>query len=308
MTDNPGTESNNGPWMPQSPDPTAASKAAVDQATEVTRRDILALRGIIETRLTGADQDRERIWNRLAELPRLYEVASSRLRDEIMALAGHNREVITQRLNDLDIAAKVAAEHIERIPADNAADAKALAADFKDSMRSEREYILGQLENLQTQIMALDNAIKWRDDVAVRIRAELDDKIAHLKSIHDKDLETVHHQFRERDARFDREAQNAKDALAVALTSAEKQVALQTQADALAAQKIETSFSKQLDAIGIRVDELKERIDRGEGHSSGTQTERTEHRLSQGAVVSLVIAAVASIGLIITIVTLILKH
>lgn len=328
MTDR-APEGGTGPWMAASPDPTAASSAAVEAATEVSRREINALREKIETRIDGMDQDRGRLWDRVRELPQLYEVAAQHLREELIQRDAHSREVITQRLNDLDTAAKLAAERIERIPADNTADAKALAADFRETVRAEHDFFSLQIAALKdvhnARLQELTDSVKWRDDVTVGIRTEITEKMDHLKSIHDKDLEHIKQQFSERDTRFDREADNAKNALAVALTSAKEQVALQTAADAVAAQKSETSFTKQFDQIGAtiqsleksidtRITELKERIDRSEGQAAGTNSghtearaERTEQRLSQSAIVSLIVAFVVVAGFVISLITILHK-
>ena len=117
---------------------------------------------MIETRLTGSDSDRARIWERVHELPSLYEVATGHLRDELTQRVAHSREVITQRLDDLDRAAKIAAEHIDKIPADNQRDAAALAADFRESMRAEREFITAQIDAVQASVPALRNLIEQR--------------------------------------------------------------------------------------------------------------------------------------------------
>jgi len=127
-----------GGWVPV-PDPTTLTTEAVERATGVFRRELQALRETLETRLDAADADRTRIWERLRDLPALYEVAASHLRDEMIQRDEHTREVITQRLNDLDAAASVAAGHIEKIPVD-------LTGDFRKALHAEREYLTSQLD------------------------------------------------------------------------------------------------------------------------------------------------------------------
>ena len=299
-------------FMPATPDPTVLTTDAVNQAVNTARRDIVALQETLETRLNGSDEDRQRLWDRVQALPGLYETSTNHLRDELIQRDAHTREVITQRLNDLDTAAKLAAERIERIPADNAADAKALAEDFKESIRTEHEYFMAQIKTLEeihaARISEIYEAIKWRDGVAERIRDEINEKIGHLREIHITDLTHVQQQFNERDKRFDREASNAQTAITTALTGARELVTLQTAADAIAAQKTEQGFTKQIDALAARVDDLKERIAESGGRDTGAKSERTEHRLGQGAVVSLVIAGISLLGLIITVVSLVASH
>ena len=66
------------------------------------RREIAALRETLETRLAANDEDRARVWERLRDLPALYETFTGHLRDEMFRQDAHGREVVTQRLNDLD--------------------------------------------------------------------------------------------------------------------------------------------------------------------------------------------------------------
>ena len=81
----------------------------------------------------------------------------------------------------------------------------------------------------------------------------------------------------------------ADSALKAALQAAKEAVFEQAQAAAKAAEKTELSFTKQIDQIGLqistvakgyddRIVELKERIDRGEGSSSGAAGYRAERR------------------------------
>ena len=85
-------------------------------------------------------------------------------------------------------------------------------------------------------------------------------------------------------------------------------VGAQGEASAAAAVKSETSFTKQIDQIGTiiqtlekaldaRITELKERIDRGEGSSSGAVDQRNEKRMDS----QVLIAAVAAVLFLISI-------
>jgi hypothetical protein len=90
-----------GGWVPV-PDPTKLTTEAVERATSSYRRETQALRETLETRMAGADEDRSRIWERLRDLPLLYEQFTVHLRDEMFRQDRHDREVLTQRLDDLD--------------------------------------------------------------------------------------------------------------------------------------------------------------------------------------------------------------
>ena len=105
-------------------------------------------------------------------------------------------------------------------------------------------------------------------------------------------------------------------ALAAALQAAKELVGAQGEASAAAAVKSETSFTKQIDQIGTliatleksltdRITELKERIDRGEGTSSGAATFRTEKRLDTGQMISWLVAGIMTLTAIVAVATLV---
>ena len=118
--------------------------------------------------------------------------------------------------------------------------------------------------------------------------------------LHGVRFEAIAGQFSERDIRGDQATLASGQALAAALQAAKELVGAQGEASAAAAVKSETSFTKQIDTIGAliqsvsaaidaRITELKERIDRGEGSTSGAQEVRTERReISTAAVAGIV--------------------
>ena len=88
---------------------------------------------------------------------------------------------------------------------------------------------------------------------------------------------------------MDERAVASKEALAAALQAAKELVTQQNDANAKAAEKAELSFTKQIDQIATliktsgeaqdaRLVEIKERIDRGEGQTTGAHTEQIESR------------------------------
>jgi len=259
-----------GGWVPV-PDPTTLTTEAVERATGVFRREIQALRETLETRFDAADQDRARLWERLRDLPQLYETAASHLRDELIQRDAQDREVITQRLDDLDAAAKVAADHIEKIPVD-------LTGDFHKALRAEREYTMSQIDLSRAETQRTG-------DVA-------QEKFAAV------------------DALF---ASNAL-ALAAALAAQEKAVAAQNDSNTLAISKSESSTKETIAAnaaqaqtgltsLSDQVTDLKERVVRIESTGVGAAGSRTEQRLN----ISQVIAAVATLAAVVTLVLYLAK-
>jgi hypothetical protein len=120
------------------PDPTLLTTEAVDRATDVFRRevqalrelhdkDLAALRELLDARFDVVNLDRARLWERARELTREYDADMTRFRTEVGRRDQGNRELIEQRLTDLD---KARADAITAI-AEKAA--------------AEREYILSQI-------------------------------------------------------------------------------------------------------------------------------------------------------------------
>ena len=86
------------------PDPTTLTTEAVERATQVFRRELQSLRETLETRLDAADAERNQTRDRIREIVTERELVMNHMRDEMIHRDQHTREVITQRLNDLDTA------------------------------------------------------------------------------------------------------------------------------------------------------------------------------------------------------------
>jgi hypothetical protein len=68
------------------------------------------------------------------------------------------------------------------------------------------------------------------------------------------------------------------------------------------AEKTEISLTKQIDFMGDRINEVKERLDRGEGVSSGARETRTEAHMTSAQLISIIVACFAGSTLILGIV------
>lgn len=148
-------------------------------------------------------------------------------------------------------------------------------------------------ELLNTRLDAAEKATALRLEPAAQIPFETQRLIDHLKELHNERFKSIDKQFAERDIRTQYASVSADQALGAALQAAKELVTAQGEASAAAAVKSETSFTKQIDQIGTiintlekaldaRITEMKERIDRGEGHDVGSQAATTESRLNVG--------------------------
>lgn len=68
------------------------------------------------------------------------------------------------------------------------------------------------------------------------------------------------------------------------------------------AEKTEISLTKQIDFMGDRINEVKERLDRGEGATSGASITRTEAHLSSGQMIATIVAGFVGFGLLLSVV------
>ena len=173
---------------------------------------------------------------------------------------------------------------------------------LRDGLASLKELIGARLD-------AMDTATTLRLEAFDRVPSDTRDQLRHLREVHEEKFHTIDNQFRERDVRTTQASGAADDALKAALQAAKELVGAQGEASAAAAVKSETSFTKQIDQIGTiiqtlekaldaRITELKERIDRGEGSSSGAVDQRNEKRLDSQVLISMIAAVLflVSIG------------
>jgi hypothetical protein len=127
------------------PDPTKLTTEAVDRMTvqlqrelqvirEVTGKDIESLRTTIDAKLEGAAAERVRMWDRADQLHEEFSRIIDQFRLDVDRRDHANRELIEQRLTDLDESRKVAVQ------------------DIRDSLHAEREFMMAQLEILGTRM------------------------------------------------------------------------------------------------------------------------------------------------------------
>lgn len=262
------------------PDPTTLTATAVSQAKEDLRRDIAALRETIETRLDGMGQDRSRLWARLGELPGQIELATNHFREEMDRRDTHVRELVEQRLADLDKAIRLAADELAKVPARTEDERIKIDVETARRMSAEREYIMGQIANSLAETRRVE---------AVAIE-----------------------KFQAIDALF---GSNAL-ALTAALAAQEKAAAEQNRSNTLAIDKSATATSETIRAnaaqtmAGIQAlsdtfSDIKDRVVRLESVGVGIRQQATEQRLSQGAIVSLIVGVIVGLGLIVSTIALV---
>jgi len=158
------------------------------------------------------------------------------------------------------------------------------------------------------KIVAINDATQLRLESVAGIPDSIKSEISHHEDLQIERFQSIAQQFNERDIRTEQAGKASTEALAAALQAAKELVGAQGEASAAAAIKSETSFTKQIDQIGTiiqtlekaldaRITELKERIDRGEGSTTGARDTRIEYRdqaTDQRSGSSLMVAVIAA--------------
>jgi TolA-binding protein len=114
-------------------------------------------------------------------------------------------------------------------------------------------------------------------------------EIRRLSDIDGERLLRIDQRFEERDERTDQIAQLGRISLDAALAAAKEAVGEQNKSNALSITKSENSMKEQvtanaaqtatrLDALSDKIEDMKGRIDRGEGGQSGARYERSEQQ------------------------------
>jgi hypothetical protein len=232
-------------------------------------------------------------------IPDPTRLTTEQLRRELATL----REIIETRLRGMDRATELASTQSAII--------REQIEQTRDRLREEAAIEVAKLrELLEARFDGMDRAIRLHAEIIDRVPLERDMAIKHLADLHDEKFASIALQFAERDVRSEQATEGAKQALDAALLAQKELVAQQNEANSAAAAKAEASFTKQIDQIGTiiqtlekaldaRITELKERIDRGEGSSSGAADSRSERRLDTGQVLTTLSVLAAVIGLLI---------
>ena len=158
---------------------------------------------------------------------------------------------------------------------------------------------MGALRELVfTRFDAMDKATALLSETVNRTPTVIQTEISHLRELDEVKFASIGQQFRERDIRTEQAAKAGKEALDAALLAAKELVTQQNEANRGEAGKTEQNFTKQIDAQAARIDELKERIDRGEGSMSGAAGFRSEQRLNVSQVVAVIAVLIAATTLV----------
>lgn len=224
-------------------DPTKLTQEAVDRASHEWQRELAALREIFETRLTGMDVAVKLLAEQIEKIPKSADTQRDHMREDFDRQVLGLRELLEGRIDGMDRATRLLASNVEKIP-----------SDVDRAVDNLREFIMGQITN----------------------------SLAETRRVGEVALE----KFTAIDGTF---GSNAL-ALTAALAAQKEAAAEQNKSNTLAITKSEVATKEKIDSnaaqtqtsitsLADRVDDLKGRMDRGEGTIRGSAQMRDEHRI-----------------------------
>jgi len=306
-------------------DPTTRTTELVDRAVD-------AFRAVMETRLAGMDRATELVAQALQAFRAEADIWEQRQRNsttaEITALAG----LLDARIGAMDKATELLAATVGRVPSDTdkqvnalrellesringmdeatkllALNVREVPTDIDKANRALREVLQGDIRNVQdvaTKLLAL-NVREVPTDIDKANRALREVLQGDIRNVQDVAIE----KFLAIDGTF---SSNAL-ALTAALAAQKEAAAEQNKSNTLAITKSEVATKEKIDSnaqqtatslksLADRLDDLKERVDRGEGSTSGSADTRSEQRLNTGQVIAALAVIVAVVSFILYVV------
>jgi hypothetical protein len=186
--------------------------------------------------------------------------------------------------------------------------------------------VLGIRDVFDTRFQGVDKLIGLLQEFVRTCEGIVTTQVAHLQELHKEKFNSIEKQFLERDVRMEQASRSSKEAVTEARLAAEKAVAAALQAakeavgeqqksNALAIDKSERSFTKQVEQIGTTIvtmqktnddknDDLKSRVQTIEGQRTGAGNTIGMFVGLGGMVVGFVIASAA----VVTLILLLVKH
>jgi hypothetical protein len=280
-----------------------------DRTTQLVDRAVDAFREVMETRLAGMDRATELVAQALKAFRAEADVAEQRQREATTADIGALADLLGARIGAMDKATELLAATVGQVPSDTDKQVHAL-----------RELLESRIDGMDeaTKLLAL-NVREVPSDIDKAARALREVLRGEIRNVQD----VAQEKFRAIEGTF---ASNAL-ALTAALAAQKEAAAEQNKSNTLAITKSEQATKEtiasnaqqtatSLKSLADRLDDLKERVDRGEGSQSGQrqaagvnqydatfdQTARIAAASQQHLSISQVIAAIALLATIVSVI------
>ena len=154
---------------------------------------------------------------------------------------------------------------------------------------------VGSLKELfDTRFNSMDQSVARMRDMVDRVPGIVDEKVGHLKDLTDEKFNGIAIRFAEARYLTEQTSRNDKLALDAALQAQKEDVGKQNDSNNASISKTEVLFTKQIDGLNDKIDDIKSRLIANEGQSRG----KTEGIGMVGALIigaTLVISAVVSV-------------
>ena len=144
-----------------------------------------------------------------------------------------------------------------------------------------------------------DAELRAKDRVAALDKVT-EERVGHLHTVNDEQFRSIQQQFAERDVRIEQTSKNSKVAVDAALQAAEKAVG---KSELVTVKQIDQQGALITTATGAlrqQIDDVKDRITRIEGTSSGQTVTRQESHTSSAFILSVIVACISLVGLLVT--------
>jgi hypothetical protein len=174
-------------------------------------------------------------------------------------------------------------------------------------------------ELIDARIGAMDKATELLADDLHRVPTILDREIATLERLFDEKTKSLQIKLKERDDQAQQDKATAAAAVKIALDNLRELIALQNSSNAAAIAKSELSTASDLialdkiinatkDGLSAEINNVKQRLDRGEGAVHGQKELRQEDHLATGSIVGITGAVVALLALVIAAISYVAPH
>jgi cobalamin biosynthesis Mg chelatase CobN len=176
-----------------------------------------------------------------------------------------------------------------------------------------RDYTDGKIAVIVERLRGIDVATRLLNEEVNRVPSKLTLAVEQLQAVVGERFDSIDRQFKERDVRAEREAESNKAAVSAALSAQKDAATAHDEANEKAIAKSEvathetiTKLSQLVDTqirgLSDKIDDLKERVDRGEAVVQGQAQNRFEYRAEKSeshSMIQVVIGVVVTVAAIV---------
>jgi hypothetical protein len=272
------------------PDPTDPTDPT-ERTTQLVDRAVDAFREVMETRLAGMDRATELVAQALREFRTEADVVQVRRREATTAEINALADLLDARIGAMDKATELLAATVGRVPSDTDKQVNALR------------------ELLESRIDGMDEATKLLALNVREVPSDIDKANRALREVLQGDIRNVQDVAVEKFLAIDGTFASNALALTAALAAQKEAAAEQNKSNTLAITKSEQATKEtiasnaqqtatSLKSLADRLDDLKERVDRGEGSNAGAADTRSDQRLNMSQVIAAIATLAAVLGFI----------